>query len=120
MNRSNGSLALIRGAEDSVARYCNPFGIPGNVPPAFRGYPERFRGILCIEARSASEDCAPTSGKRRFLADHASVVPASGFNVVTHLKDFRDSLSAFESSPWGKNCPFRCRSDIGGGRDGEP
>jgi autotransporter-associated beta strand protein len=47
-----------------------------------RGYSESFHDIWCIltKARSASEECAPTSGESRFLGDHASMMLASGFN----------------------------------------
>jgi len=34
-----------------------------------------------IEARRASEECAPITEESQFLADHEYLVPASGFNA---------------------------------------
>jgi hypothetical protein len=48
--------------------------------------------IPAIEARRASEECALIGLERRFLADHASVVPASGFYVANSRANFPDSL----------------------------
>jgi hypothetical protein len=71
--------------------YPTPFWqrLPQVLRQELRGYPESSWPYVNIKARSASEECAPTSGESRFLADHASVVPASGFDTPNTVEAFR-------------------------------